>query len=325
MKNILVIFFYVVGCNVLLSQDKLAIKIEHLEIPKLKHNEQVVKHIAYSLSYNEKHEQANWVAYELTNNETNSVIKRGNKFIVDPLVATESANNNDYLASGFDRGHLAPAADMGWSVATMEESFYYSNMSPQIPAFNRGIWKRTEELVRKWAKIYSSIYIVTGPVLTDSLPTIGLNKVSIPKYYYKVVLDYNHSHAKAIGFVMPNEKSVEELQHFAISIDSVEKITGLDFFPLLPDEQENSIERTTNINDWSWSHLKQYDTKSLTQHSNSADTLHKHNLNVIKTHENKDDVEKSNLISVQCSGKTKKGARCKNLTKNISGKCHLHE
>ncbi len=124
---------------------------------------------------------------------------------------------------------------------------------------------------------------------------------------------------------MPNEGSVEELEHFAISIDSVEKITGLDFFHLLPDEQENVIESVFNLNDWSWSPLKQYDTKSSIQQSNSADTLHKHNLNVVQTHENKDDVEKSNLNSVQCSGKTKKGARCKNLTKNISGKCYLHE
>lgn len=327
MRYYSIIYFFIIGFSVSYSQDKQLIKIEHLEIPKLKLNEQIVKHVAYTLSYNEKHEQANWVAYELTNHETNSIVKRGNKFIVDPLVLTLSANTDDYSKSGFDRGHLAPAADMGWSIISMEESFYYSNMSPQLPAFNRGIWKRTEELVRKWAKIYSSVYVVTGPVLMDSLPSIGLNKVSIPKYYYKVVLDYNHSHAKAIGFLMPNEGAEKELEYFAISIDSVEKVTGIDFFPLLPDEQETLIESKVNFNDWSWTRLKQYDTKNDIQHTVETDTSKKHHLNLTPKHkeDHKVDDKNANMTSVQCTGKTKKGARCKISTKNISGRCYLHD
>ena len=128
-----------------------------LEIPRLKTNESVVNHFAYTLSYNETCEQANWVAYELTTEETNSTFKRSNKFITDPLVTTGSADNQDYAESGFDKGHLAPAGDMGWSATAMKESFYYSNMSPQLPGFNRGVWKRVEELVRNWAKEYKSI------------------------------------------------------------------------------------------------------------------------------------------------------------------------
>ena len=115
-------------------------KIPNLELPKPKENEQIINHFAYTLSYNELFEQANWVAYELTDIETISHFERTNKFIVDDLVKTGSASNDDYKKSGYDRGHLAPAGDMGWSEQAMKESFYYSNMSPQNPSFNRGIW-----------------------------------------------------------------------------------------------------------------------------------------------------------------------------------------
>jgi len=223
-----------------------------LEIPRLKTNESVVKHFAYTLSYNEPCEQANWVAYELTNEETNSTFKRSNKFITDPLVKTGSADNQDYAGSGFDKGHLAPAGDMGWSATAMKESFYYSNMSPQLPGFNRGVWKRAEELVRNWAKEYKSIYIVTGPVLTKGLETIGHDHVAVPKYFYKVILDNHAPGIKGIGFIIPNASSQESLQRFAVTIDSVEKVTGIDFFPLLPDPQEKVIESTLNVNQWSW-------------------------------------------------------------------------
>lgn len=226
--------------------------IPHLEIPKTTPKDHIVIHTGYSLLYNEEYEQANWVAYELTKEETKKQFKRGNKFMVDPLITTGSADNADYARSGYDRGHMAPAADMSWSEITMKESFYYSNMSPQVPAFNRGIWKSLEELVRTWAIENEAIYVVTGPVLTKGLPTIGHDKVAVPAYYYKVILDYTEPGIKGIGFILPNEGSGEPLQNFAVSIDSVESVTGIDFFPLLPDEQEKHIERTLSVNDWSW-------------------------------------------------------------------------
>ena len=279
--------------NLAFSQQK-ALTINKLEIPRLKPQEIVINHYAYSLSYNEPNEQANWVAYELTSDETNSTFSRSNKFIEDPLVKTGTAGDKDYSGSGYDKGHLAPAADMSWSASAMKESFYYSNMSPQDPSFNRGVWKRIEELVRAWAKEYKSVYVVTGPVLTSGLKTIGYNQVSVPKYYYKVILEYNKSGIKGIGFVIPNTGSQESLQHFAVNIDSVEKITGIDFFPLLPDVQEKSIESNLNVNEWTWKSFKSTAKK----------------------------VNTSN--SVQCSGITKKGTRCKNKTTNANGRCHLH-
>lgn len=226
--------------------------ITKLEIPKTNLKDIIITHTGYSLLYNETHEQANWVAYKLTKKETNKIWERTDKFLTDPKVKTGTADDKDYSGSGYDRGHLAPASDMGWSSTAMAESFYYSNISPQDTSFNRGVWKRTEELVRTWATENKSVYIVTGPVLTNGLTTIGYNKVSVPKYFYKIILDYNEPSIKGIGFIIPNSSSSEPLQQFAVTIDSVEKFTGIDFFPLLTDEQEKIIESNLNIKSWTW-------------------------------------------------------------------------
>jgi|GEM_PF-85716 len=323
-----------------------AVAISKLEIPQLKPKENVIAHAAYSLSYNEPNEQANWVAYELTSEETISVVNRTDNFIIDPLVKTKTANDKDYSGSGYDRGHLAPAGDMGYSTTAMTESFYYSNMSPQDPGFNRGIWKRVEELIRTWAIEYKSIYIVTGPVLTSGLQTIGPNKVSVPKYFYKVILDYTEPGIKGIGFIIANTSSKESLQTFAVTIDSVEKITGINFFSLLRDDQENTIESYLNIKAWTWKNSKTSDEKEKLSSSvlckgmtKKGEQCKNKTLNTIgycylhegqisngnETITTTPKVEtKSRSSSVQCSGTTKKGARCKNITTNASGRCYLH-
>lgn len=224
----------------------------HLELPLFTDNESIINHTGYSLSYNVSHKQANWVAYELTKNETQAVVKRSNKFITDPLIVGGTATNSDYKGSGYDKGHLAPAADMTWSEVTMKESFYFSNISPQIPALNRGIWNNLEELVRTWAKNYEAVYIVTGPVLRDSLKTIGNNRIAVPEYFYKVILDYTQPEYKAIGFIIPNAETTEPLQRFAVTVDSVEKVTGINFFPALPDNLEELLESQHQIQQWIW-------------------------------------------------------------------------
>ena len=138
--------------------------IPKLEIPKINTNEIIINPTGYSLVYVEAYEQSKWVAYNLTEEETNKLYQRTNKFIIDSEVSTGTANDNDYKGAGYDRGHLAPASDMGYSSTTMTESFYYSNMSPQVPGFNRGIWKNLEELVRTWAVENKNVYVITGPV-----------------------------------------------------------------------------------------------------------------------------------------------------------------
>lgn len=221
-----------------------------LEIPAVKPGEKVTKHLAYSLLFDKNFHQARWVAYELTEEETKKSFERSDKFTADPLINCNTSFQADYSKSGYDRGHLAPAADMSWCDQAVRESFYYSNMSPQLPAFNRGIWKKLETKVREWAIENKVLYVVTGPVLETGLPCIGPDHISVPKYYYKVLLDYTEPQYKAIGFLLFNEGSTRELDVFAVAIDSVEKITGLDFFPLLPDSLETQLESECNFTDW---------------------------------------------------------------------------
>jgi endonuclease G len=221
----------------------------HPEWPDVGDEKDVVSYSGFSLVYDEKHEQARWVAYELTQAETVKGVERSNNFREDPNISTRSASDEDYSHSGYDRGHLAPASDMGWSTASMEESFYYSNMSPQNPGFNRGIWKKLETQVRNWASDHDAIYVVTGPVLSMGLPTIGHNRVSVPEYYYKVILDSQEPGLHGIGFILPNEPSKRPLSAFAVTIDSVEKVTGLDFFPSIS-QGSQSLEEESCFECW---------------------------------------------------------------------------
>jgi len=213
-----------------------------LETPLLKEGEIYLHHLGYAFVYDETHEQSKWIAYCLTKKEALGSFERSDHFVVDPLVKTGTATNADYAKSGYDRGHLAPAADMRWSEQAMEESFFYSNMSPQVPSFNRGIWKKLEEQVREWAIGMDSILIVTGPILEPNLNTIGENKVSVPKYYYKAILDYKGPKSKTIAFVLPNEGSTLPLMHFSMTINELEKLTNMDLFYQLDDALEGKIE-----------------------------------------------------------------------------------
>ena len=213
----------------------------------------IVDREGFALGYIEYHEQPAWVIYKLTRAEVQAkVAKRTNRFREDPEIPTGSATNADYRKSGYDRGHLAPAADMAFSVQTMADSFFFSNMSPQVPAFNRGIWKRLEEQVRKFALQEGEIMVVTGPVLPkEKSITIGNNKVTVPDRYYKVVYDLTPPQ-KMIGFIIPNGGSTRPLQDFAVTVDAIEKETGLDFFSLVSRQEQDRLESTITLDAWSW-------------------------------------------------------------------------
>lgn len=232
------------------TQDPQATATSGIEIPAENSDLQIVEHPGFTLAYCEKHEQAAWVAYELTADEIAGSVSRTDNFFEDPAITTGSATDSDYKGSGYDRGHLAPAADMKWSEEAMRASFYFSNMSPQTPSFNRGVWKRAEEQVREWALQHNAVYVVTGPVLNKITTHIGNNKVSVPAYYYKTVLDKKME--KAIAMLIPNQGSKAELLSFCISIDSLEALTGIDFFQRLPDKDEKHIESTCNPENWTW-------------------------------------------------------------------------
>lgn len=225
--------------------------IQNLEIPQGATG-QVIQYEGFTVSYNEKHEQANWVAYHLTKEEVeNEKVERKNNFRGDKQVETGSAIPADYKKSGYDRGHLAPAADMKWSKKAMSESFYMTNMSPQEKEFNRGIWRSLEEQCREWAIENKSIYVVTGGILKGRLKKIGKNKVSVPKYYYKVILDYEEPEIKAIAFLMKNKDADDaELREFVVPIDRIEEETGFDFFPELKDKLEDNLEGANNPEKW---------------------------------------------------------------------------
>jgi len=210
---------------------------------------EIVKHTYYTLAYSEENEQAYWVYYELTPEFINGGQSRTDDFREDPAVSTGSASLNDYKGSGYDRGHLCPAADMALNNMSMSESFYLSNMSPQVPGFNRGIWSKTEDQVRKWALSYQKLYVVTGPIFRDNKGTIGEDKVTVPGYYYKVLFDGKD---RMIGLVLPNASSSKELNTFIVKVDDIEDQTGIDFFPGLNDKLENSLEGEVDKSGWSF-------------------------------------------------------------------------
>lgn len=213
----------------------------------------VIDRCGYALGYSEQHEQPLWVSYKLTREEVRSKkAKRSGDFRADKAVVTKSADPSDYKGSFFDRGHLAPAADMSFSLQAMSESFYMSNMSPQRPEFNRGIWKTLEEKVRLFAEFHGDLYVVSGPVFDYTKPvvTIGKNKVAVPDKYYKVLLDANAAKPKAIGFILPHRDSPKDISAFAVPIDAVEKASGLDFFNALDDDIEEKLESSCDYSAW---------------------------------------------------------------------------
>lgn len=211
---------------------------------------ELVPHTYYVLDYNEAHEQANWVIYFAG---ASGFASRKDHFREDTSVSTGSATLADYKNSGYDRGHLAPAADMKMNALAMSESFYLSNMSPQTPAFNRGIWSQLEQLVRAWAQVTHSLadVIITGPVLRDSICGQIGQGVTVPCRYYKIYADPESG--KAIAFILPNAASSIPLREFATTIDSVEVLTGIDFFYQLPDSLQQVMEARWKPEEWNWS------------------------------------------------------------------------
>lgn len=213
--------------------------------------EQMVDYTGMSISFNPRWHQPNWVAWELTADETEGTAPRENKFHSDDSVKG-CAETYDYNYSGYDRGHMAPAADMKWSDKAMYESFSMANISPQAKPLNTGAWKRLEEKCRVWAQADSAIIIISGPVTTDTpADYIGDTRVAVPKRFFKVILSPWVTPMRGIGFIMANDRVEGGMQAAATSIDEVERITGHDFFASLPDSIEAEVERQNDFHYWS--------------------------------------------------------------------------
>ena len=217
---------------------KLNLEIPVYTYPGRYEKEIIINRTGYTLSYNQYYKNPNWVAWELTREETKGETERYDKFMPDPDLPEPRVVHKDYTKSGYDRGHMAPAADMKWSKQAMIESFYMSNICPQVGNLNRGDWNDLEELCRNWADKYGRIYIACGPIPKR----IGGHKVAVPDRFFKVILIYNRKNPIAMGFIFKNIARSQDLDKYMVTVDSVENVTGMDFFSKLPDEVENRIE-----------------------------------------------------------------------------------
>lgn len=213
---------------------------------------QIIHHDGYSLSYSEKHEQAEWVAYELKKSHLSSSHFKRPYFEIDRAVKTGAAHWRDYKKSGYDRGHLCPAGDRKYSKQAHDETFLTSNISPQKHPFNAGVWNRLEQKTRYWASKYNGVFVVTGGVLKGNLKTIGKGKVSIPKQFYKVLIDTNSGKTKVLAFLMDHKDSKQPLYKFVTTVDKIERLTGIDFFSELDDVTEDRLEASSDYKGWSF-------------------------------------------------------------------------
>lgn len=267
-------------------------------LPQINKDDLYVEHYVYDIMYDSQKKNAKWTAYIMTKSMCSGNVERTDNFVKDPVFSCAQASNNDYKGSGYDRGHLVPAGDMTWSEQAMKESFYLTNMSPQLPGFNRGKWKELESMVRNSAEQNGSVFVITGTVFGTKYKTIGKNKVGIPDYFYKIIVDYREPSFKAIAFLMPHKQDILKSLNYTVTIDSIEKITGIDFMYAMDDSLENVLERMNNPKDWNFEKFTKKEQINKTE-------------------------KKSN--SVQCKGITKDGTRCKNMTTNASGYCYIHE
>ncbi|MCB0403072.1 MAG: DNA/RNA non-specific endonuclease [Flavobacteriales bacterium] len=213
-------------------------------------NHQIITYTQFTLSYNEEHEQADWVAYELTAGEVSAEMDRCDCFATDHNVTSGSSTEKDYGSTGFDKGHLCPAADNNMSEEANQESFLMSNMSPQLPQFNRGIWADLEHWVRQQAKEHKKIYVVTGPVFVNNLGTMSDKKITIPGYFYKTILRFDGKTVKTIAFLLPHVGAVGKLKDYVVAVNSVETLTGIDFYPVLNNSVENKAESQIELKTW---------------------------------------------------------------------------
>ena len=247
--SLFLLYFFIIN-SLCFSQD---INLEGIEIPTIteERSDRVITHKGYTVSYNYDWKIPNWVAYELTDWEVQGEVPRYDRFKPDPMVPQgATATTNDYKHSGYDRGHMAPAADMKWDEQVMKESFYLSNICPQNPNLNGGVWKDLEEQVRDLASQKGKIFVVCGPIVNDISNTIGENKVVVPQAFYKVLLQEENGDIHTIGFVYENVSGRKPMSTYAMSVDEVEKLTNIDFFPSLPNKIENKVESEVDFSRW---------------------------------------------------------------------------
>ena len=218
-----------------------------VELPAYGEEEDVVVHLGYTASYNHKTLIPNWVAWELTAEEAAGTLEGQCSFSRDPDVAFPKASREDYSYSGWDKGHMAPRADMKWSAQALEESYFFTNVCPQDHEMNSQAWRKIEELTRRLARRYGAVYIVCGPVAGNGrFGTIGKAGVLVPDAFFKALAVNTTEGFHTVGFLVENTPQDGSPRRYAVSVDSVEALVGRNLFPLIPEEAEASYD----WNDW---------------------------------------------------------------------------
>ncbi|MGV6827788.1 MAG: DNA/RNA non-specific endonuclease [Flavobacteriales bacterium] len=210
----------------------------------------IINHTFYTLSYSEAYEQAEWVAYELQKNQLSKNDYDRPYFVQDKKVKSKSADWRNFKKSGYDKGHLCPAGDRRFAYDAYHETFLTSNISPQNHEFNAKIWNYLEQKVRFWADKYNGVYVITGGVLKKGLKTIGEERVAVPNEFYKIIVDKTNGIYKVIAFLIPNQPLHDSFYKYVVTIDEIEKKTGIDFLYQLPDNIEHQLESSINLKAW---------------------------------------------------------------------------
>ena len=223
-----------------------------MELPSHFDKDCIIEYNGYIVKYDEEAHIPAWVAYELTAEEANGTIGRsGKNFRPDDRVKVVQADNYDYRGTGWSRGHMAPAGDFKWDDGAMWDTFYYTNCCPQDEKLNNGSWNVLENKVRTWARQFGSVYVVTGPVIGQNKDgKIGAHGIVVPDAFFKAILVYSDEAYHGIAFVMFNNSNTQRLLDSYLSVNDLEKLTGIDFFPALDDSVEETVEDSVDLNLW---------------------------------------------------------------------------
>ena len=240
-----------------------------------------VQILNYALEWDNTKRHANWVAFTFDTTTSADNVKRTDAWSADPKLPTEmQVQESDHKNDGFDRGHLCASEDRVYLKEANKQTFYYSNISPQLNDFNGGFWRKLETRVQTWGRstadgVYDKVYVTKGGTLNKLLknfkgttvdggtPTTDANGFTIhglacPEYYFMAVLSQKDDVFHAIAFLVPHKEgmtenpSSDELKEYVVSVDKLEEETGIDFFCNLPDVLENEVEAACNLNDWAW-------------------------------------------------------------------------
>jgi len=249
MKNLFITIPLLLFCTCCYSQDL-------MELPATKRGETIIRHKGYVVSYNVKKKIPNWVAYELTAQELEGNADReGRTFGMDPQLKQSQGKREDYSKSGWTKGHMAPAADFRWDGKAMDETFYLTNVCPQNESLNAKDWNYLEKRVRGWARDYGKVWVVTGPIIgRNKYGEIGQNDITVPDKFFKAILVKSGGKYYSIAFIMNNDSSRQYLKNCSLSVNRLERITGYDFYPMLDDAFEESVENQMNLSWWHISH-----------------------------------------------------------------------